>query len=129
MSDITRAEVCIVACAEAFRGEGATVVFIGVDGRLAGLMAIADPIKATTPAALAALKEAGIRVVMLTGDNKATAQAVAEARHRREELERGKARAALPSMAQLEPAAPPEPHREFGRIAAGIFFGLPDLNY
>ncbi len=63
--------------AEAFRGEGATVVFIGVDGRLAGLMAIADPIKATTPAALAALKEAGIRVVMLTGDNKATAQAVA----------------------------------------------------
>jgi Cu+-exporting ATPase len=50
---------------------------MSVDGRLAGLMAIADPIKESTPAALKALREAGIRVVMLTGDNKTTAEAVA----------------------------------------------------
>ncbi|MFG1423168.1 heavy metal translocating P-type ATPase [Xanthobacter sp. DSM 24535] len=63
--------------AEALRGEGATVIFVSVDGRLGGLVAIADPIKATTPAAVAALRGAGIRVVMLTGDNRTTAQAVA----------------------------------------------------
>ena len=59
------------------RQEGATVVFVAVDGNAAGAIAIADPIKATTPGALAALKEAGIRVVMLTGDNATTARAVA----------------------------------------------------
>ncbi len=48
-----------------------------VDGKAAGLVAIADPVKATTPAAIAALREAGVRVVMLTGDNKTTAEAVA----------------------------------------------------
>jgi len=63
--------------AEALRGEGATVIFVSVDGRLGGLVAIADPIKATTPAAVAALRGAGIRVVMLTGDNRTPAQAVA----------------------------------------------------
>jgi Cu+-exporting ATPase len=63
--------------AEALRGEGATVIFLAIDGRLGGLLAIADPIKQTTPAALHALRQAGIRVVMLTGDNKTTAQAVA----------------------------------------------------
>ncbi len=63
--------------ADALRAEGATVVFAAVDGRIAGLLAIADPIKATTPAALRALKEDGIRIVMLTGDNRKTAQAVA----------------------------------------------------
>jgi Cu+-exporting ATPase len=63
--------------AEALRGEGATVIFLAMDGRLGGLIAIADPIKPTTPAALQALRQAGIRVVMLTGDNKTTAQAVA----------------------------------------------------
>src|SRR5690606_34779361 len=59
------------------RREGATVVLVAVDGRAVGAIAIADPIKATAPAALAALKEAGIRVVMLTGDNTVTARAVA----------------------------------------------------
>jgi Cu+-exporting ATPase len=63
--------------AEALRGEGATVIFVAIDERLAGLVAIADPIKSTTPAAVQALREAGVRVVMLTGDNKTTAQAVA----------------------------------------------------
>jgi Cu+-exporting ATPase len=62
--------------ADAFRRDGATVVFAAVGGRLAGLLAIADPIKASTPAALAALGAAGVRVVMLTGDNRATAEAV-----------------------------------------------------
>ena len=63
--------------AEVLRGEGATVIFVGIDGRLGGLLAIADPIKATTPAAVGALQKAGVRVVMLTGDNKTTARAVA----------------------------------------------------
>ena len=64
------------AAAEAQRTRSATVVFVGVGGNLAGFVAIADPIKATTPQALAALKAAGIRIVMLTGDGKTTAQAV-----------------------------------------------------
>ena len=63
--------------AEALRAEGGTVIFVAVDGRVAGLLAIADPVKQTTPAAIEALKGAGIRVVMLTGDNQTTAQAVA----------------------------------------------------
>jgi Cu+-exporting ATPase len=63
--------------ADALRSAGATAVFVAVDGRLAGVLAIADPVKATTPAALAALREAGVRVVMLTGDNRITAEAVA----------------------------------------------------
>jgi P-type Cu+ transporter len=64
--------------AERLRRDGATVVFIAIDGRLAGLLAVADPIKPTTPAALAALKAGGVTIVMLTGDNRATALAVAE---------------------------------------------------
>ena len=63
--------------AESLRQDGATVIFVAVDGRLAGVIAIADPIKASTPVAIAALKGAGIRVVMLTGDNATTARAVA----------------------------------------------------
>ncbi|WCK17156.1 copper-translocating P-type ATPase (plasmid) [Agrobacterium tumefaciens] len=63
--------------AEALRGEGATVIFVAVDGDLGGLLAIADPIKTTTPDAVQALLKAGVRVVMLTGDNKTTAAAVA----------------------------------------------------
>ncbi len=63
--------------AEALRRDGITAIFIAVDGRAAGLIGIADPIKASTPEALASLKEAGIRVIMLTGDNRATAEAVA----------------------------------------------------
>jgi P-type Cu+ transporter len=63
--------------ADALRREGQTVIFVGVDGRPAGLVGIADPVKASTPEALAMLRESGLRVVMLTGDNRATAEAVA----------------------------------------------------
>ncbi|MQW86459.1 copper-transporting P-type ATPase [Sinorhizobium saheli] len=63
--------------AEELRGEGATVIFAAIDGRLSGLFAISDPIKGTTPAAVEALLKDGVRVVMLTGDNKTTANAVA----------------------------------------------------
>jgi P-type Cu+ transporter len=63
--------------AEAMRGDGATVIFVAMNGEAAGIIAIADPVKATTPAAIAALKDAGIRIVMLTGDNATTARAVA----------------------------------------------------
>jgi Cu+-exporting ATPase len=67
----------LVAESEALRGEGATVIYVAVDGKVGGLVAIADPIKATTAAALRSLKEEKIRVVMLTGDNRTTAEAVA----------------------------------------------------
>ena len=63
--------------ADELRGEGATAIYVAVDGQPAGILAIADPIKATTPEAISALKETGIRVVMLTGDNATTARAVA----------------------------------------------------
>ena len=59
------------------RGEGATVINMAVDGKLAGLFAIADPVKASTPAALRDLKAEGVKVIMLTGDNRTTANAVA----------------------------------------------------
>ncbi len=62
---------------ERLRGDGATVINIAVDGKLAGLFAIADPVKATTPAALKALAAEGIKVIMLTGDNRTTANAIA----------------------------------------------------
>ena len=62
--------------AEALRGEGASVMHLAVDGKLAGLLAVSDPIKATTAEALKALREAGLRVVMATGDGVTTAQAV-----------------------------------------------------
>jgi Cu+-exporting ATPase len=62
---------------EALRQEGLTVMFLAVDGRLAGMLAVGDPIKETTPAALQALKAEGLRLVMLTGDNATTARAVA----------------------------------------------------
>ena len=67
----------LVQSADDMRREGATAIFVAIDNRAAGIIAIADPIKATTPAAIAALKAAGIRVVMLTGDNATTARAVA----------------------------------------------------
>lgn len=67
----------LAAEADRLRGDGATVIFVGVDGRGAGIIAIADPVKDTTPAALEALRTEGIEVVMLTGDNRVTAEAVA----------------------------------------------------
>ncbi len=59
------------------RRDGATAIYVSVDRKLAGIVAIADPIKETTPEALAALRKAGLRIVMLTGDNRTTAEAIA----------------------------------------------------
>ncbi|MCL4765461.1 MAG: heavy metal translocating P-type ATPase [Hyphomicrobiaceae bacterium] len=67
----------LAAEAEKLRQDGATAIFMGVDGHVAAIFAIADPVKASTPGALADLKAAGVRVVMLTGDNWTTAKAVA----------------------------------------------------
>jgi Cu+-exporting ATPase len=64
--------------AEKMRGDGATVINIAVDGKLAGILAIADPVKPSTPDALKALAAEGIKVIMLTGDNRTTANAVAK---------------------------------------------------
>ncbi len=64
--------------AETLRAEGSTVMFVAVDNEAAGLLAVADPIKDTTPAAVKELREDGIRIVMLTGDNRTTAEAVAK---------------------------------------------------
>ena len=63
--------------AEELRGEGQTVVFVAVNNQVAGLMGIADPIKQSTPEAIEQLHKDGIRIVMLTGDNRTTAEAVA----------------------------------------------------
>jgi Cu+-exporting ATPase len=63
--------------AERLRQDGATAIFVAIDGKLAGVIAIADPVRAMTPAALEALRREGLRIVMLTGDNRTTAQAVA----------------------------------------------------
>ena len=63
--------------AEALRAEGASVMHLAVDGQLAGLLAVSDPIKSSTPEALATLKAAGLRIVMATGDGLTTAKAVA----------------------------------------------------
>lgn len=60
------------------RSKGETVMLVAVDGKMAGLIGVADPIKETTPEALKALKEQGLRIVMLTGDNEKTARAVAD---------------------------------------------------
>ena len=67
----------LAAEAETLRRDGATAIFVAVDGEAAGIIAIADPIKPTTPAAIEALHREGIRIVMLTGDNRTTAEAVA----------------------------------------------------
>ena len=67
----------LAALAEAQGAEGVTTLYVGVDGVLAGFFGVADPVKPSTPAALAALRAAGVRIVMLTGDSRATAQAVA----------------------------------------------------
>ena len=68
----------LVDQAEALRTEGASVMHLAVDGRLAGLLAVSDPVKSSTPEALAALHAAGLRVVMATGDGWTTARAVAQ---------------------------------------------------
>jgi Cu+-exporting ATPase len=67
----------LLAQAETLRSEGASVMHLAADGRLLGLLAVSDPVKASTPEALAALQRAGLRVVMATGDGLTTARAVA----------------------------------------------------
>ncbi len=68
----------LATIADTMRAEAQTVMFVSVDGRLAGLVGVADPIKASTHAAIQGLKAAGMRVVVLTGDNRVTAEAVAK---------------------------------------------------
>jgi Cu+-exporting ATPase len=63
--------------AESLRGEGQTVMFVAIDGKAAGLVGVADPIKETTPAAIRELHAEGLRLVMVTGDSRTTAEAVA----------------------------------------------------
>ena len=67
----------LLELAERRRADGETVMFVAVDGRAAGLVCVADPIKPTAPSALEALRAAGLRIVMLTGDNRTTAAVVA----------------------------------------------------
>ena len=64
--------------ANALRSDGKTAMYVAIDGKLAGLIAVADPIKATTRDAIAALHEAGLKIIMATGDNETTARAVAD---------------------------------------------------
>ena len=63
---------------EQMRADGQTVMFVSIDGAVAGLVGVADPVKSTTPAAIKALRDEGVRVIMLTGDNETTARAVAQ---------------------------------------------------
>jgi len=63
--------------AEALRKDGATVVFLAVDGKLAGLLAVADPIKESSHGAIKQLHQLGLKIIMLTGDNERTARRVA----------------------------------------------------
>ncbi len=68
----------LTAQSEALRAEGQTVMFVAVEGKAAGLLAVSDPIKETTPEAIRQLHDEGMRIVMLTGDNRVTAEAVAK---------------------------------------------------
>ena len=77
MAELNIAVDSLAAKSDTLRADGATTVFVAVDGKLAGVIGIADTVKATTPKALAALRDAGMRIVMLTGDNRITADAIA----------------------------------------------------
>ena len=79
LDDLRIASADAVTRADALRREGQTVMFLAVDGQLAGLIGVADPIKPTTPEALSQLRADGLHIVMLTGDNASTAQAVGRA--------------------------------------------------
>ena len=76
MQQINVAVDAMLPHAEALRAEGASVMYLAVDGKLAGLLAVSDPVKQSTPEALTALKAAGLRIVMATGDGLTTARAV-----------------------------------------------------
>jgi Cu+-exporting ATPase len=71
----------LLAQAEPLRLEGQTVMFAAIDGKPAGLLGVADPVKSTTPEAIDLLHKEGLRIVMLTGDNRTTAEAVARRLH------------------------------------------------
>ena len=77
MGDLNIAVSEFNIAAEAARASGATTIYVAIDGRPAGVIAVADPIKASAKAAIAALRSEGLRIVMLTGDNATTARAVA----------------------------------------------------
>ncbi len=77
MADLGIGIDVLVERADALRADGRTAMFVAVDGRLAGLVAVADPVKATTAEAIRALHERGLRIIMATGDNQRTAEAVA----------------------------------------------------
>jgi Cu+-exporting ATPase len=77
MGDLNIAVSEFDTAAEAARASGATTIYVAIDGRPAGVIAVADPIKASAKAAIAALRSEGLRIVMLTGDNATTARAVA----------------------------------------------------
>ena len=78
LSELKIATDALADKADAMRRDGATAVFVAINGRVAGVIGIADAVKPSTPQALAALRDAGVRIVMLTGDNKTTAEAVAK---------------------------------------------------
>ena len=77
MTDLGIGFDALGAQADARRAEGETVMLVALEGKAAGFVAVADPVKPTTPEAIAALHAAGVRVVMMTGDNRRTAEAVA----------------------------------------------------
>jgi Cu+-exporting ATPase len=77
MADLGLDDGALLATADTRRDEGETVMFVVIDGRIAGLVSVADPVKETTPAALKALHGLGFRIIMATGDNERTAKAVA----------------------------------------------------
>ena len=77
MADIGLDPASLTAQADDMRGEGQTVMFLAVDGVIAGMIGVADPVRETTPDAIRALQADGIRIVMVTGDTRRTAEAVA----------------------------------------------------
>ena len=77
MEEVGADNAALAAAADELRQDGQTVIFVAVDGRPAGLLGVADPVKASTPEAIEWLHREGLKVVMLTGDNATTAQAVA----------------------------------------------------
>ena len=77
LSEVGADPAALRSRAEVLRAEGQTVLFVAVDGQPAGLLGVADPIKSSTQEALQSLRDEGVRVIMLTGDSRTTAQAVA----------------------------------------------------
>jgi len=77
MQDLGVAVDSLLTEADSLRGDGQTVMFVAIDGRPAGLVGVADPVKPSTPEALRALRQSGLRIIMVTGDSRRTAEAVA----------------------------------------------------